>query len=92
MPSSFFLPRRVNLEISLLLMLVSTSFWQVSMKTLVSFFFLLFFRLEALSSTPNTIMFNLRSSLSLRLSTLSLTTRDKSVITVFFMSAREAVI
>ena len=54
--------------------------------------FLVFFMLEALSSAPNTNMFNLRSLLSLRLSTLSLTTRDKSAITVFLMSAREVVI
>ena len=56
------------------------------MKTFVSSSFLLFLILRALSSKPSTIMFNLRSSLSLRLSTLSLTTCDKSAITLFFMS------
>ena len=42
-PSSFFLPRRVILDISLLLMLVLNSCLLVSMKTLVSSSFLLFF-------------------------------------------------
>ena len=85
MPSSFFLPRRVILEMKFLLMLVLTSFWQVSMKTLVSSSFLLFYGLEVLSSTTNTIMLNLRSLLSLRFSTLSLTTCDKSAITVLII-------
>ena len=92
MPSSFILPRRVILEKSLLFMLVLALFWQVPMKTFMSSSFLLFFRLEALSTTPSTIMFNLLSSLPLRLSTFSLTTYDKSAMTAFFMSAREAVI
>ena len=42
-PSSFFLPMRFVLEISLMPMLVLTSSWQISMKTLVSSSFVMFF-------------------------------------------------